>query len=264
MTLPDGSDKLVLLALADFANEAGEAWPKILTLSTKCSRGEQTVRDSLRRLERLGHISRKALEGRPSVYTIKPLAPPEIREGSENHEGSEKREGSEDRRGSEDREPTLPEIRGGPLVDIGKGPLPIFGPITINEPSTEPSGEPPIAREATKPAAEPLPDWLPKEAWRGFVDMRKRVNAPLSPRGQKLMIDKLQNLSSEGNDPERVLDQSTANSYRDIFPLKEKSHASARFPSSTAAGGTAPSPLFAAAAGLARNKRQGSGRCDDR
>jgi Helix-turn-helix domain len=49
-------DRLVLLALADFANDAGESWPSVETLAKKSRISERETRYALRRLERSGEL----------------------------------------------------------------------------------------------------------------------------------------------------------------------------------------------------------------
>jgi Helix-turn-helix domain len=49
-------DRLVLLALADFADDAGEAWPSVETLAKKSRLSERETRYALRRLERSGEL----------------------------------------------------------------------------------------------------------------------------------------------------------------------------------------------------------------
>jgi hypothetical protein len=48
--------RLVLLALADFANDHGEAWPSLGTLAIKTRLSDRDVRYALRRLEHAGEI----------------------------------------------------------------------------------------------------------------------------------------------------------------------------------------------------------------
>lgn len=75
-----GTDRLVLLALANHANDAGEAWPSKATLAreTNITR-EETVRLSLRRLELAGLIEtvtkaapdeRIPADRRPNLYRL--------------------------------------------------------------------------------------------------------------------------------------------------------------------------------------------------
>lgn len=65
-----------------------------------------------------------------------------------------------------------------------------------------------------------LPDWIPAEAWAGYVEMRKKIKKPLATdRAIKLAINTLERLKAEGQDVEAVLDQSTMNSWQGLFPV---------------------------------------------
>ena len=57
------SQKIVLLALADCANDEGLAWPGMASLSRKCSKSERTVQTMLAELEVAGHITREQVPG---------------------------------------------------------------------------------------------------------------------------------------------------------------------------------------------------------
>jgi hypothetical protein len=70
------------------------------------------------------------------------------------------------------------------------------------------------------PDPDPLPDWIPLESWKGFVDHRLRLRAPLTPRAIKLTIDKLKSFRERGHLPAAVLDQSVINGWKGIFELK--------------------------------------------
>jgi hypothetical protein len=52
-----GTDRLVLLALADSADDSGSCWPSMLTLARKARVSERTVRRSVRTLEQMGEVS---------------------------------------------------------------------------------------------------------------------------------------------------------------------------------------------------------------
>jgi len=67
--------KLVLLALADCANDEGLAWPSIATLARKASVGERTVQRSLVEARALGIINREEVIGRGCKYTFTPFTP---------------------------------------------------------------------------------------------------------------------------------------------------------------------------------------------
>lgn len=66
------ADKLVLLALADNANDEGLCWPSVQTLERKCGMSESTVHRAISRLEEGGHVTVNQRPGRSSYYTVHP------------------------------------------------------------------------------------------------------------------------------------------------------------------------------------------------
>jgi hypothetical protein len=79
-------------------------------------------------------------------------------------------------------------------------------------------------RPPAAPVAATMPDlptWVNREAWDGFAAMRKRDRHPLTPRAAKLVLTELGKLRDGGHDPNAVLDQSTRNSWRDVWPVKD-------------------------------------------
>lgn len=71
ITLPD-SQKIVLLALADFADNTGYCWPSINTIAGKCSKSPRTVSDVVGKLKMAGHLTRTDIAGRGSKYYLHP------------------------------------------------------------------------------------------------------------------------------------------------------------------------------------------------
>lgn len=67
-----------------------------------------------------------------------------------------------------------------------------------------------------------FPDWMPTEAWVGYVEMRKKIKKPMTPRAEQLAINTLDKLRQQGQDVGAVLDQSTLNSWQGLFPLAER------------------------------------------
>jgi hypothetical protein len=72
LDLPD-SEKLVLLALADCANDEGHAWPGMNTLKKKCSKSDRTVQLSIKMLCVKGHLTRREVIGKGCNYTVHPI-----------------------------------------------------------------------------------------------------------------------------------------------------------------------------------------------
>jgi hypothetical protein len=53
-----GTQKLVLLAIADWANADGVAWPHVKKIARRAGVGERAVQDAIADLELHGHIAR--------------------------------------------------------------------------------------------------------------------------------------------------------------------------------------------------------------
>lgn len=67
------------------------------------------------------------------------------------------------------------------------------------------------------PAALVLPDWMPAEPWSDFVEMRKKIRAPLTDKAVKQAIATLAELKAQGHEPANVLNNSVLKSYRGLF-----------------------------------------------
>lgn len=67
-----------------------------------------------------------------------------------------------------------------------------------------------------------IPEWVPAAAWAGYVEMRKKKRAVMTDRAVELRIADLAKLKAEGEDIGAVLDQSTANGWTDVYPVKER------------------------------------------
>ncbi|WP_438455343.1 hypothetical protein [Vreelandella venusta] len=69
-----------------------------------------------------------------------------------------------------------------------------------------------------------LPEWVPAEQWADFVEHRKNKKSKLTELATKKLISKLDKLRQEGNDLAAVLDQSVANDWTGVFPVKTGSN----------------------------------------
>jgi hypothetical protein len=67
-------DKLVLLALADCANDEGLAWPSIATLKRKTGASERTIYRAIAGMESLGVLTMERVIGKGNRYHITPAA----------------------------------------------------------------------------------------------------------------------------------------------------------------------------------------------
>lgn len=174
------TQKLVLLALADWANDDGLCWPSINRLAIKASLTSRAVQKTIRSLEDAGFIRREEVLGKGNRYWIST-----------------------------------------PLNDVH--PCPTFTPPPNDvHPTPEPrSPNTSITHQlTTKCIKEMLPDWLPMDAWNGWVEMRKKRKRPLTDRATARAINKLDAIRAKGHDIEDLLDRSTINGWLDIYEPK--------------------------------------------
>ena len=144
-----GTDKLVLLALADWANDQGLCWPSLDTLAGKSSLNVRTVSNAIKRLEQGGFIRRETEVGKGTKYwlTVK--------------------------------DPCAPELN-----------------TPLHEVQTTPARG---ADNTTKIHQKDIykvdwPDWLPLDAWVGFVNMRNAIKKPMTARAVQNLLTKLEKM----------------------------------------------------------------------
>lgn len=65
-----------------------------------------------------------------------------------------------------------------------------------------------------------VPDWIDKDTWDAFLEMRKKKRAVPTEKAKELLVKELEKLRSEGHDPNEVLNQSIMRNYTGVFPLK--------------------------------------------
>lgn len=75
----------------------------------------------------------------------------------------------------------------------------------------------PKPKEEIKAVAS-LPDWLPLEAWKAWLEVRQKNRAPNTPRALTLALQSLERLKGEGHDPAAVLENATVRGWRGLFP----------------------------------------------
>lgn len=179
------TQKLVLLSLADWANDEGLCWPSIDRLATKTSMAGRSVQRIIRDLESMGFVRRDEVLGKGNRYWISiPL--------TECH--------------------PCPSVTP-PLTESHPTPDTV-SPNTSN-----------THQLTTKYIIEGYPLWLPIEAWQGWVEMRKQRKRPLTDRAKARALFKLEALHLAGHDINELLDRSTINGWLDIYEPKGKTNA---------------------------------------
>ncbi len=203
------TEKFVMMALADCANDAGECWPSIATLVRKTSASERTVQRAIKSFEDNGHLSRREVPGRGVRYFLHPrqsdtpvtVAPPSQRRAppSQCH-------------------PTPVTVTPKPSMNHQEPSLDASHPRGAR-PAGKPDGEKP---SKDKPV---IPDWIPAEPWNGYLEMRKRIGKAPTDYAVKLMIGKLERWRADGHDPAAILNEATEHNWTGLYPPKEPRNA---------------------------------------
>ena len=176
------TQKLVLLALADWANDEGLCWPSIDRVALKASLTSRGVQKTMRALEEMQFLRKEEIKGRGNKYWVSlPM---------------------------NDVHPRTTFTP--PVSQVHPSPEP-RSPNTLK-----------IHQLTTKYIIEGYPVWLPIDSWKGWVEMRNQRKRPLTDRAKARAFTKLEALHLAGHDINELLDRSTINGWLDIYEPKEQ------------------------------------------
>jgi hypothetical protein len=68
-----------------------------------------------------------------------------------------------------------------------------------------------------------IPDWIPVEAWSGYLEMRSVQKKPPTNYAVTLLLKKLNAYRQSGYELIAVLEQSIINNWIDVYPPKDQS-----------------------------------------
>jgi hypothetical protein len=173
------TQKLVLLALADWANDEGLCWPSIERVAKKSSLKKRAVQLAIRSLEEMQFIRREEVIGKGNKYWIQ-----------------------------------IPVHHMHPCIKDTPPVHEVHGTRASDAPNTS------ITHQLTTNDILGIPDWMPMDAWNGWVEMRKKRKRPLTDRATARAINKLDAIRAKGHDIEDLLDRSTINGWLDIYEPK--------------------------------------------
>lgn len=203
--------KAVLISLADNANDQGVCWPSIATISERTCFSERAVQNAIKWLESTGALQADRSNGRHTSYTVTPKT---------------YRQPTQDMHPAGDAPPhQMHHTPAGDAPDPRSrcvGP-PQEVPTNRKEPSLEPSRN----RQVKARQEFVLPDWVSQKAWSAYLEMRQRIKKPMTPYAMELAVKELGKLRDEGNDVEKVLNQSTLNSWQGLFGIKRNGKSTA-------------------------------------
>ncbi len=192
---------LVLISLADFANDKGCAFPSMDTLARKARVSERTAQRAVADLVEMGElaISRQAARRGCNLFWVTIEAPPETRGGDKN-DGGDKLSGvtkatqggdKNDGRGRQKRQKGVTRVTPEPSENRQRT---VIEPPEARERANGVQVELGVARgPAPNPAAEIPPGWSPelRQAWADWVEHRRQSGKPLTAVARRLQIAQL-------------------------------------------------------------------------
>lgn len=208
--------KLLLVALADFADDGGRCWPSVPRLAAMTGLGERSVRRLLPDLVAAGLVAVEHQQGRNNRYTLQVGSTPEPRPyGQGCHTG----------RGVNGTPVEMAPHPGHTGTPATVAPLPMT-PETPARVAPEPLRtvsrvEPPFSPPQAGNEKTSLPDWLPME-WNEWETYRTVV-APRTwtPQVRRFSIASLDALRQDGHDPAKVIRQAIAGGFTAFRPLPQ-------------------------------------------
>lgn len=155
------TQKLVLLSLADNANDQGECYPSMAQIARRTCLTDRAVRSAVRSLEEAGIVRSCARSGTSTVYFLSiPTIEPE----------------------STPRNVVPPRKDIPPRIDVPPTPEPDSAPPRNVVPPTpeRPSAKPSLNRQLNRQGTVNRPDGVPETVWSDFLSIRKAKRSPMT------------------------------------------------------------------------------------
>jgi hypothetical protein len=175
------TQKAILIALADRANEDHQCWPSYDDICFRSGANRKSVVAALKKLEELGVIERNRRFSKSTVYTLAI---------------------------STDIGPIQKyQYRADDRPKYGHNDRPNIGPLTINESSKET----PKAKHSRK-----VPEGVDPDVWKDWVQYRRKFKAPCTDRSLTLVANKLKEVSF--SEQRECVDRAIECGWKSVFP----------------------------------------------
>lgn len=205
--------KLILLKLADQANDDGECWPSYQRIADACECSRSTVKTHVRELEKAGLLRRefRRTEGlnRSNIFRL-----------------TIKKDGASADRGRAGTDP----VRAGAALGGGAGAAP-GGAEADPRTSHITSHSSESVKESGAGAKISPPPNVSHQSWKDYLDHRKAKRAPVTQRAAELIGKKLASLSP--SEADRCLELSIENGWTGVFPERSRPNSGRGRPTET-------------------------------
>ncbi|ARP88618.1 hypothetical protein CAL13_08775 [Bordetella genomosp. 9] len=199
------TQKLVLLSLADNANDQGECYPSLAQICARTCLSERAVRGAIRALEDMGYVKSVSRLGTSTMYhlTTTPAhgAPPA---GNAPRQEMPPRGAPDAALPRHDVPPT--PARGAPKPSINRQ---LNHHLTVTKRRVKGGG--------FDAAQIELPDWLPADAWAKWVKHRREIKKALTEETTKQQIAKLHEWHEQGHRVNEIIDHCVGAGWQGLF-----------------------------------------------
>lgn len=187
------SDKMVLLALADAANDDGVTWLAVqsrrsgkLDLMRKCSLSERAVQGAIKRLVAAGYLQRMEKPGKGVIYVVRHTP-------------------AESAGVKPEQSMITPADFAGPPADSAGKPL-----YKHNIKKSGNCGDPVDKCSITDRI---LPEGLPCETWDQYLIMRVEAQKPVTAGACHILLGRLEQIAKAGHDIKKLVETGTASGW---------------------------------------------------
>jgi hypothetical protein len=189
--LPAG-EKLVLIALADCANDEGHCWPGMASLIRKTGKAERSLQGAIKKLCAHGHLTREEVPGKGCNYLVHPQQELPLAAPAENAP----------------RKKCAPQKTARtPAKSAGKPSRTVIG----------------IEANASIPKPWALPAGVSLQVWEDFQTNRRRKRLPNTVTAWKSFNDDLDRVSRKtGIPPPELIRQCTAKGWGGIYDPRKR------------------------------------------
>jgi len=198
--------KIVLIKLADNANDNGECWPSLQHIADDCEITKRAVRNQINALIDMGLVSKRSRyhDNRQcsNGYLLTLNEPPHMGRNDIPPGGNEVP--GEGERGSSPGGNEVPPEE------------PVIGTCHKNQ-------ERKVGKQDDQSALwSPKPSCIPDELWSDWIEHRRLIKKPFTELAAKQLATKLEAIESSGHKAEAAMRESIINGWQGVFPPKDK------------------------------------------
>lgn len=214
--------KLVLLALADNANDEGNCAPSIKTIMGKCSLSERAIFTNINLLEKSGFLFRQSRQFKSNIYTITPPNTWQTERAKPSKQRQKQAENHAEtaHMGAFGAPPALnapPAPNAPTTITIKSKPI----GICAGDASARENHANAWVRDAV---VDNLPDWVDRAAFSEYREHRRAIKKPLTPQSEKLALKTLFDIFNKGELQRDIIERSILNGWVGLFPNNKKNN----------------------------------------